>query len=175
MEVPSRNEDPAMTWNFCDRVTACPASTACLTCAMEPPPARSSRATSIRVTCPPRAKIQVRTLRIFDSSQVETIPPERSTWTSLRFPKSPRPEFAHTVSAVIGQPAGGIATKARRRLEPVPPDDRTQLIDRRLRDRKGKPIKGFCKNVVIHERFYCSSAIGAPVLPSGGVLLGAPL
>ena len=80
-----------------------------------------------------------------------------------------RPEFADAVTALVGEPAGGIATKARRRLEPLPTDDGTHLVNRRLRDGEGEPIEGCGKDVVIHERSFHSSAIQAPVLPNGGV------
>ena len=88
--------------------------------------------------------------------------------------RGPCPEFADAMTALIGQPAGGIATKARRRLEPLSSDNRTQLVYRRLRDGEGEPIKRFCKDTIVHEPSFHSSAIQAPVLPNGGVSAGAP-
>ena len=84
-----------------------------------------------------------------------------------------RPEFADAATALIGEPAGGIATKARRRLEPLPADDGTHFVDRGLRDREREPIKSFCKDAVVHECSSYSSAIQAPVLPTGGFFVRA--
>ena len=70
-----------------------------------------------------------------------------------------RHELADTVSALVGEPTGGIATKARRRLEPVPADDRTDLVDRGLWDGEGELIKGCCKDTVIPIGSFHSSAI----------------
>ena len=80
-----------------------------------------------------------------------------------------RPEFADTLSALGREPAGGIATKTRRRFESFTPDDGTDLVNRGLRDGEREPIKGFCKDAVVHERSFHSSAIQAPVLPNRDV------
>jgi hypothetical protein len=80
-----------------------------------------------------------------------------------------RPQFADPVTALIGQPTGGIATKARRRVEPVSTNDGTDFVHRGLRDGEGEPIEGGGKDVVAHEQSFHASAIQAPVLPNGGV------